>query len=371
MKIYLDNNATTPLDPLVIEAVLQELSAAPGNPSSIHSFGRATKRRLQGYRETIARFFSVQPQEILFTSGGTESMNLLIRGLFEKGHIISSNIEHSCVYNTLLSLQKGGASLSLLPAGLLGAVLPEHVEAAIQSDTALIVLCAVNAETGVKHDIGAIGALALKYNIPLVVDGVAWLGKELFSIPPGVTGIGFSGHKLHAPKGVGCVYLRATSKLSPFITGAHQEYGLRPGTENLPGIAGLAKAIDLLPSYLPEATRRMELLRNQLEKGLQSRIETTLLNGAGRRICNVSNLSFPQELGEDLLVALDQEGIALSHGSACASGALEPSRVLTQMGIPFSVARSAIRFSLSRYTKPEEIEVTVATTARIVERLNN
>jgi cysteine desulfurase len=369
MKIYLDNNATTPLDPLVIEAVLQELSAAPGNPSSIHSFGKGAKRRLQGYRENIARFLSVQPHEILFTSGGTESMNLLIRGLFEKGHIISSNIEHSCIYNTLLSLQKRGASLSLLPAGLLGAVLPEQVEAAIQPDTALIVLCAVNSETGVKHDIPKMGALALKYNIPLVVDGVAWLGKELFSIPPGVTGMGFSGHKLHAPKGVGCVYLKAASKLSPFITGANQEYGLRSGTENLPGIAGLAKAIDLLPSYLPEATRRMELLRDQLETGLRNQINPVIVNGAGQRICNVSNLSFPQDLGEDLLVALDQEGIAVSHGSACASGALEPSRVLTQMGVPFSVARSALRFSLSRYTKPDDIDVAIATTARIVKRL--
>lgn len=362
MTIYLDNNATTTLDPLVIEAVLKELSTIPGNPSSIHSCGRTARSRLQKYRDRIAHSLKVQPQEILFTSGGTESMNLLIRGLFEKGHIISSNIEHACVYNTLLSLQKKGAALSLLPAGLLGAVLPEQVESAIRPDTTLIVLSAVNSETGVKADIQSLGALALKYHIPLIIDGVAWLGKEIFSIPEGITGIGFSGHKLHAPKGVGCVYLRTSSKLSPFMTGAHQEYGLRPGTENLPGIAGLAQAIELLPSYLPQATERMKQLRNRLETGLFP----ATVNGTGERICNVTNLSFPDNLGEDLLVALDEAGIAVSHGSACASGALEPSRILTQMGVPFYSARSAIRFSLSRYTTSEEIEKTLATVEHIL-----
>lgn len=365
-KIYLDNNATTQLDPLVVEAVLQELSWGPSNPSSAHSLGLAARGRLQGYREQIAWLLKVKPNEILFTSGGTESINFLLKGLGAGGHIISTNVEHSCVYHTLLELQKQGADVSFLPAGLLGAVTPELVESAIRPDTRFITLCAVNGETGVKHDLEKVGHIALKHNIPLFVDGVAWLGKEPLSIPAGVTGIGFSGHKIHAPKGVGFVYLNASCKLHPLLLGAHQEYGLRAGTENLPGIAGLAKAITL-----PAATEQMALLRNRLEAGLLQKATPAVVNGMGPRICNVSNIAFPQDLGEDLLIALDRAGIAISHGSACASSALEPSRILTQMGLPFSIARSALRFSLSRYTTEEEIDRAISVTAEIVQRLRS
>jgi cysteine desulfurase len=313
----------------------------------------------------------VKPNEILFTSGGTESMNFLLKGARAEGHIISTNIEHSCVYHTLLELQKQGADVSFLPAGLLGAVSPELIEAAIRPDTRFITLCAVNGETGVKHDIAEIGRIALKHQIPVFVDGVAWLGKELFSIPAGITGIGFSGHKIHAPKGTGFVYLNSSCKLNPLLIGAHQEYGLRAGTENLPGIAGLAKAIELITASLPAATERMACLRDRLEAGLLQKAAPAVVNGMGKRICNVSNIAFPQDLGEDLLIALDRAGIAISHGSACASGALEPSRILTQMGLPFSVARSALRFSLSRYTTEEEIDKAISVTAELVSRLRN
>lgn len=362
-KIYLDNNATTGIDPRVLEAMLPELSSSPSNPSSVHSFGREAKNRLQKSRETIAAFLKVKPQEILFTSSGTEAMNLLLRGLFPsevKGHAISSNVEHSCVYNTLLDLQNRGLEISFLPAGLFGAITPDQIKQAIRPNTKFIALSAVNSETGVKCDIDAIGKIALEAGIPLIVDGVAWLGKELFTLHPGVSAAAFSGHKIHGPKGVGFAFIRSSLKLCPFITGGGQEGNLRAGTENLPGIIGLAKAVELLSLELPAATERMALLRDRLEAGLITHAAPVVVNGMGPRICNTANLSFPRDSGEDLLIALDLAGIAVSHGSACSSGALEPSRILTEMGLPPQIAKSAIRFSLSRNTTPQEIDKAIA-----------
>jgi cysteine desulfurase len=370
-RIYLDNNGTTGIDPRVLEAMLPHLSPIPGNPSSYHYFGQEAKRLLQNSREQIAAFFQVKPHEVIFTSGGTEAMNHLLRGFFPNavsGHVISSNVEHSCVYNTLLDLQKKGLEVSFLPAGLLGAVSPQEIKHAIRPNTRFITLIAVNNETGIKHDLDAIGQIALEAGIPLIVDGVAWLGKELFCLHPGISGIGFSGHKFHAPKGTGFAIVRSSLKLHPLMTGAPQEYGLRPGTENLPGIVGLAKAIELLKTEQPEATRRMALLRDLLESGLMQKAPPVVVNGMGKRICNVCNLSFPDNSGEDLMIAFDMAGIAVSHGSACSSGALEPSRILVNMGLPHQIARSAIRFSLSRNTTPEEIDQTIEIASRIVQQ---
>ena len=372
-RIYLDNNATTGVDPRVLEAMLPHLSAVPSNPSSYHYFGQEAKRYLQSARESIAAFFQVKPHEVIFTAGGTEAMNLMLRGFFPSGvngHAIASNVEHSCVHSTLTDLEKKGLEVSYLPAGLLGAVPPEEIQKAIRTNnTRFITLIGVNNETGVKHDLDAIGQIALEAGIPLIVDGVAWLGKELFHLPRGVCGIGFSGHKLHAPKGIGFAIVRSSLKLHALITGGQQEYNLRPGTENLAGIIGLAKAIELLNKELPEATMRMAMLRDLLEANLIQKVSPVVVNGAGKRICNVSNLSFPDVSGEDLLIALDMAGIAASHGSACSSGALEPSRILVNMGIPHQLARSAIRFSLSRNTTREEIDQTIEVVAHIVQKL--
>jgi cysteine desulfurase len=373
-RIYLDNNATTGVDPRVLEAMLPELSLTPSNPSSIHYFGQEARQRLQNSREIIAAFFRVKPHEVIFTSGGTEAMNLMLRGFFLKevsGHAITSNVEHSCVDTTIKILQSWGLNVSFLPAGLLGAVSPEQIQNAIRPDTQFIVLTAVNNETGIKHDLDAIGQIALQSGIPLIVDGVAWLGKELVSLHPGISGICFSGHKFHAPKGIGFAIVRSTLKIHPYITGGQQEYSLRAGTENLPGIIGLAKAIELLKTELPEATHRMAMLRDRLEAGLIQKANPVVINGIGKRICNTCNLSFPDDHGEDLLIALDMAGIAASHGSACSSGALEPSRVLTHMGLPPQITRSAIRFSLSRYTTLEEIDTTIEITTKIIENLRN
>jgi cysteine desulfurase len=373
-RIYLDNNATTGVDPRVLEEMLPELSLTPGNPSSIHYFGQEARKRLQNSRESIAAFFQVKPHEVIFTSGGTEAMNLMLRGFFADEisiHVITSNVEHSCVYKTLTALQKRGLDVSFLPAGLTGAVSPEQIQNAIRSDTRLIVLSAVNSETGIKIDIDAIGEIALQVGIPFIVDGVAWLGKELFTLHPGISGICFSGHKFHAPKGIGFAIVRSLLKIHPYLTGGQQEYSLRAGTENLPGIIGLAKAIELLKIELPQATDRMAILRDRLEAGLMQRANPVVVNGIGKRICNTCSLSFPDDHGEDLLIALDMAGIAVSHGSACSAGALQPSRVLTNMGIPHQIARSALRFSLSRNTTLEEIDTTIEITANIVANLRN
>jgi cysteine desulfurase len=371
-RIYLDNNATTGVDPRVLEAMLPELSFIPGNPSSVHFFGQKAKQRLQNAREHIAAFLKVKPQEIIFTSSGTEAMNLLLKGLFSDGvtgHAITSNVEHSCVYNTLLNMSKKGLDVSFLPAGLLGAVQPQQVQQAIRSDTRFITLPAVNGETGVKHDVDAIAQIAQHAGIPLIIDGVAWLGKELFTIHPGISAMGFSAHKIHGPKGVGFAFIRSDLKLHPQILGGGQEYGLRAGTENLSGIVGLGMAVELLKTELPAATKRMAMLRDRFETQLLNRDFPVIINGAGPRICNTSNLSFPKELGEDLLIALDMAGIAASHGSACSTGSLEPSRILTQMGIPFEMAKTAIRFAISRYTTEEEIDQAVEIIDMVIKKL--
>ena len=373
-RIYLDNNATTALDPEVINVMTQDLSSPPSNPSSLHSFGQDAKRKLLKARETIATYLNVKPKEILFTSGGTESMNFLLKGLIkplEKPHILTSNVEHSCIEKTLQDLEKAGCEVTYLPAGLLCFVSKDDIEKAIQPNTKLLVFSAVNGETGVKQDLEDLSTLALKYNIPLIIDGVALLGKETFSIPKGVSGMGFSAHKFHGPKGVGFVFLKSHTKIAPLLTGGGQEYGLRSGTENITGILGLAKAISLLQEKLPLATTKMQSLKDHFEKSLLEALPFLQINGSGPRICNVSNIAFPGVDAETLLIQLDLQGIAASHGSACSSGAIEPSRVLTKMGLSTSLTKSSLRFTLSRDTTQEEIDQTIQTLIYLVKNLRS
>ena len=260
-------------------------------------------------RNFIASYLSVKPAELIFTSSGTEALNMLLRGV-KPGHILTSVAEHAAVYTTL----KQRDNVTFLPTGLQGAVSPDAVKAAIQPDTRLIVLMAVNNETGVKTDIEAIAAIAESAGIPFIVDGVALLGKEPFSIPKGVSAMCFSGHKLHAPKGIGFAFVRSTLKLSPFIIGGEQEFGRRGGTENLPGIVALAEAVRLLQEELPTASLRMETLRNLLEQNLLTHLPDSVIHGAASpRVVNTLNIAFPGIDGESLLTALDLEGLAVSH----------------------------------------------------------
>lgn len=371
-RIYLDNNASTFLDPDVLQAVIQDLQSPEGNPSSVHAEGQAAKQRLTQARQVIANYLKVKSKEIIFTSGGTEAINAIIRGFFQsypKAHLITSLVEHSCVYQTALVLQQQGHDITLLPTGLTGAVTADAVKEAIKPSTRLIVLMAVNNETGVKTDIESIAAIAQKSNAFFLVDGVALLGKEPFSIPAGVSAMCFSGHKVHAPKGIGFLFWRAQMNILPMVTGGHQEFNRRAGTENIPGIVGLAKAVSLLDHVLPTAMDRMRMLRDRLEERLLSALPFAVVNGEGPRVANTLNMSFPGIDGESLLMHLDQKGIAVSLGSACSSGAIEPSRILLNMGVPMELARSAVRFSLSRFTTKDEIDVCIETVVAIVRSL--
>lgn len=372
--IYLDYNASTPLDPRILKVLIKELEEEKGNPSSIHYYGQQCRQKLEDSRQTIARFFKVKPQEVIFTSGGTEGAALLLQGLMlhhPVEHVISSGAEHSCVYQTLKECRKKGTDVTFLPTGKWGAVAPEEVEKAIRPQTGLITLMAVNNETGVMTDIEAIAKIAQRANVPFIVDGVAWLGKEKIHIPAGVSAAFFSGHKIHAPKGVGFCICRSSLKLTPLFVGGSHELNRRAGTENLPGIVALAEAITLLEHSQDDFIHHMRQLRDLFEQELFNRLPSVILNGLGPRVCNTSNLAFSGIDGETLLIQLDMEGLAVSHGSACASGALEPSRILLEMGIPLSQAQSSLRFSIGRMTTETEIHQAIKIIVRVVERLSS
>jgi cysteine desulfurase len=373
-RIYLDHNASTPLDPRISNILIKELELEEGNPSSIHFHGQRCRQKLEKSRQVIADFFRVKPQEVIFTSGGTEGASLLLQGVMHRhkgGHVISSGVEHACVFQTLKNLATRDAEITFLPTGQWGSVRPEDVERAILPHTRLITFLAANNETGVLSDIEAIAAIAQRMNIPFIVDGVAWLGKELIHIPPGVSALFFSGHKIHAPKGVGFCICRQNLKLVPLFFGGGQENNRRAGTENLLGIIALAEAVTILGEGQGPMIEHMRRLRDQLEQALLTRLDHVVVNGVGPRVCNTTNLAFLGLDGETLLMNLDMEGISVSHGSACASGALEPSRILLEMGIPLHQARSSLRFSIDRTTTEEEIQRAIAVVIRVVERMRS
>ncbi len=370
--IYLDYNSTTPLAPRVLNVFMDVLQRERGNPSSLHFHGRQSRRLLDQSREEIARFFRVRPHEVLFTSGGTEGAALLLRGflaLHPQPHVITSEAEHSCVYQTLKQMEKKGTAVTFLPVGVWGAVRPAQVEEAIRPETQLITLMGANNETGVLTDIEGVAALAKKRGIPFIVDGVAWLGKESFSLPPGVSAIFFSGHKIYAPKGVGFCICRQGLKLEPLFVGGGQEYQRRSGTENVAAIAALAEAIRLLAEEGGKKIPEMRRLRDRFEQELVAALPHVIVNGEGPRVSNTSNLSFLGMEGEALLIYLDREGLSVSHGSACASGALEPSRILLSMGMPLSQARASLRFSIGYQTTEEEISEAVKRIVKAVRAL--
>ncbi len=367
MHIYLDNNATTPLDPRVLDAMLQELRGPPTNPSSIHTFGQQARRLLSNARQTCASYFQVKPEEVLFTSGGSESLNLLLRGFFTGGHWITTTLEHSAVYETIKALEKQGLQVTYLSCPS-GAPTPTEIEAAIRPDTRALIFSAVNSETGIKLDLPAVAALAQRHNIPLFLDAVAAIGKQNEPlILPGVTACAISAHKFHGPKGVGALILR--TKILPQQSGGPQELQRRAGTENLAGILGLAEALRILSAEQPAITAKLFHLRQRLEEGILKNIPYAQINGNSPRAANVVNFAFIGIDGESLLMQLDQAGIAVSHGSACASGAIEPSRVLREMGLGSKRARSSLRFSLSRMNTETEIDRCIEIITKIANKL--
>lgn len=355
-SIYLDANATTALDPRVLDVMIEECRLSPANPSSIHTWGRYARARLSGARNKIASLLNVEERDLVFTSGATESLNTLIRG-WAKGHVITSSIEHSAILEPCKDLEKQAIAVTYLPTDETGALKVEQIEQAIQPTTSLIIIGCANSETGILNPIEAIARLASSRNIPLILDAVGQFGRAPFNIPMGATAVVFSAHKIHGPVGIGLTW--AKKPYPALISGGGQEMGRRSGSENLPAIIGFAKAVELLyeegNTFLP----KIAILRDKLENGLKTLYPPLLINGKGPRVCNTSNLCFPNMDGENLLIQLDRSGVGVSLGSACASGSVEPSHVLLGMGLPRSVARSSLRFSLSRMTTEEEIDDTL------------
>ncbi|HEV7736882.1 MAG TPA: cysteine desulfurase family protein [Chlamydiales bacterium] len=367
-KIYFDNNSTTSLDPRVLQAMMEDLGGPPANPSSVHFFGVRAKKLLQNARHSIANFFGVLPEEIIFTSGGTESLNLMLRGL-PKGHLITTDIEHAAVYKTMQAIETTGTKVTYIKPGLWGAAIPEQIEASIRPETKAIILCAANNETGVKLDIEGAAFVASRHRIPLLLDAVSWIGKESFALPAGVSAIAVSGHKFHAPKGVGILIKKIPFKLTSLATGGNQEYNLRAGTENLAGILGLSEGLKILRERQTPLTEHLMALRAHFECELLRALPDLTINGLGPRIANTVNIAFLGCDGESLLMQLDMVGIALSLGSACSSGALEPSRVLTNMGLDRKTARSSIRFSFGRFNTKEEVNAALEKIVPLVKKM--
>lgn len=369
--IYFDCNASTRIDPQVLSVMIECLESSIGNPSSIHTYGQMSKQQISEARRKVAQFFGVKSSEVIFTSGGTEGLVSFLCGfLKEKGpyaHLITSDMEHSAVYKTVRRLEDGGQPVTYLPGGAKGYISPDQVEAAITDRTALISLIAINNETGIKTDIEAIAKLANKRGIPFLVDAVCWMGKELFTLPEGVTALSIGGHKFHAPKGVGALIVRKGLKWTPLLTGGAQEWGKRAGTENLAGIVALGKAVERLAEVLPAASIQMEKLRDQFELAVVAALPgIACINGEGKRTCNTSNITFKGIDGEALIMNLDREGLMVSHGSACYAGAQEPSRVLKNMGLSYEEVRSSLRFSISRFTTAEEVEQAIEIVVKVV-----
>ncbi len=375
--IYFDNNATTPVAPEVVATMVPLLTEQYGNPSSMHSFGARAGDEVARAREKVAALLgAAQSGEIVFTSGGSESDNLAIVGTLhaqpDKRHLVTTEVEHPAVLGLCRELQKRhGYDVTFLKVDEHGRLDPALVAAALRPDTALVSVMLANNETGVLFDVEAIGRLVKAHGAVFHVDGVQAVGKLPLDLERSPIDLfALSGHKLHAAKGVGALYVRKGTKLRPLIVGGHQERGRRAGTENVAAIAGLGVACDLAGANLERENVEVRRLRDRLERGLLAAIPDCHANGdPDCRLPNTTNISFRYIEGEGILLLLDRAGVAASSGSACTSGSLEPSHVLRAMGLPFTLTHGSIRFSLSRYNTEAEVDYVVGVLPRIVERL--
>jgi cysteine desulfurase len=375
--VYLDNNATTRVAPEVVETMLPFLGDFYGNPSSMHQFGGQVAREITEAREKIAALLHSDPSEIVFTSCGTESDNAAIRGTLEsypeKNHVITTRVEHPAVLNVGQYLRARGYRVTELGVDSKGRLDLDELREAIGERTALVSIMHANNETGVIFPIEEIAEIVKVRGVPLHTDGVQAVGKiPLDMEKSGVDMMSISGHKLHAPKGIGVLYIRKGTKFSPLFIGGHQEGGRRGGTENVPYIVGLGRAAQLAMERMEEENGRVKALRDRLEEDLLKRIPNTLVNGdRDHRLPNTTSLSFEYVEGESILILMSNEGICASSGSACTSGSLEPSHVLRAMGVPFTAAHGSIRFSLSVYNTEDEIDYVIEKLPPIVERLRD
>jgi len=373
-RIYMDNAATTATRPEVLEAMMPYFTQFYGNPSSIHAFGREARRAMENARKQVAAAIGCEPREVFFTGGGSESDNWAIRCALQsrKGkHIITSAIEHHAVLHTCEYMEKQGYEVTYLPVDEYGIVSLEDVRKAIRPDTALITIMAANNEIGTIQPIAEIGKLAREAGVLFHTDAVQAIGAVPVDVKEwNVDMLSLSGHKFHAPKGVGALYIRKGIRISNLIYGGAQERGLRAGTENLPGIVALGKAIELAVAELPEYSERLTRLRDKLIDGILEAIPDVQLNGhRTKRLPGNVNVSVRYVEGEALLMRLDLAGIAASSGSACTTGSLDPSHVLLAIGLPHEIAHGSLRLSLGSDTSEEDVDYVIETLPNIVNTL--
>jgi cysteine desulfurase len=373
LRIYLDNNATTPVLPEVLEAMRPYFGERFGNASSIHHHGQETRAAVERARDSVASLLGCRAAEVVFTSGGTEGDNLAIAGLASAGdHIITSSIEHHAVLHACRHLEETGCEVTYVPVDGRSLVDPDDVRRALRPNTRLISIMMANNETGVLQPVEEIGKIATEADVYFHTDAVQAAGK----VPIDVKGIGcdalsISGHKMHAPQGVGALYVRKGTRLQPLFYGGRHERSHRAGTENVPGIVALGKAAELaMQGFERGDDKKMSGLRDRLQQGILAQVEEAGVNGGGApRVPNTSNIYFEHIEGESMVIALDLKGLAVSTGAACSSGAIEPSHVLTAMGLPADRARASIRFSLGKQNTAEDIDIALALVPETVARL--
>ena len=375
--VYVDNNATTKVAPEVLEAMLPYFSEFYGNPSSMHFFGGQVQKKVDEAREKVADFLGAEPSEIVFTSCGTESDNAAILGTVdsypEKRHLITTRVEHPAVGNLSTYLGRKGYRVTELAVDREGRLDLDELRESVTKETTIVTIMYANNETGVIFPVEEIGEIVKAKGIPFHTDAVQAAGKISLNLNKStIDMLSISGHKLHAPKGIGVLYIRKGTKFSPFLIGGHQEKGRRGGTENVPYIIGLGKACELAKKSLNEENTRVKALRDYLEAKLLEKIPNTLVNGDRKnRLPNTVSVSFEYVEGESILLLLSDLGICASSGSACTSGSLEPSHVLRAMGVPFTAAHGSIRFSLSVYNTKEEMDYIIEHLPPIIQRLRD
>jgi cysteine desulfurase len=374
-RIYLDNSATTRVDEAVLEAMMPCFRKNFGNASSVHIFGQEARACVEESRRSVAELLGADMREIVFTSGGTESDNAALWGVFRSGyrpgnHIITTKIEHPAILATCKALEGAGAEVSYISVDASGRVDSRAIEAAVRDSTLLISVMHANNETGVIQPIEEIREIAKRRGVLLHTDAVQSVGKIPTNVGElGIDLLSLSAHKIHGPKGVGVLYIRKGTKMVPFMTGGSHERKRRAGTENVPAIAGLSTAARLAGERLREVQTRIGALRDRFENKVMERIAGTRVNGNALRLPNISNLSFENLEGEAAVIALDLEGVAVSTGSACSSGALDPSHVLMAMGLRPEVVQGSLRFSLCYHNTDEEIDRAIQILEAVVQRL--
>jgi len=372
-RIYLDNNATTPVLPEVLAAMQPYFGEQFGNASSIHHHGQQTRAAVESARESVAALLGCHASEIVFTSGGTEADNLAIAGLVEGGdHVITSSIEHHAVLLACKHLEEIGCEVTVVPVDGRSLVDPEDVRRALRPNTKLISIMMANNETGVLQPVEEIGKIAAEAGVYFHTDAVQAASKVPIDVARiGCNALAISGHKIHAPQGIGALYVRKGTPIQPLFYGGQHERSRRAGTENVPGIVGLGKAAQLAKEALDRGDdKKMAAMRDRLQRGILAQIDEAGVNGDGAaRVPNTTNIHFDHIDGEAMVIALDLKGLAVSGGAACSSGATEPSHVLTAMGLPPDRGRASIRFSLGKQTVAEDIDFALSLVTETVARL--